>query len=189
MSHRYYIYVLLLLFAIIALADRYLPSFEALSMKSKSQTTASDFFLENLDSTVMQANGKPDYTLKAQRLTHYPDSEIVDLAQVEFKLLRKGAGDWRATAEQGQVEKYPQVIHLSGNVLFSRPASAGRQPVTLRTPELHIYTDKDIAETDAAVRITSGNNQISAVGMRLYLEEGRMEFMSSTRVEYHAPAP
>lgn len=187
MSRRYYIYTLILLFAIIALGDRYLPTFQALTFKAKPKTTTSDFFLENMTTTIMQKNGKPDYQVKAARLTHFPDQEIVELNQVEFQLFRASYANWAASAAQGRIENREGIIHLKGDVILQRPATAQFDAIKLSTSELHIYSKKDYVETSAPVTIDSGKNQVTAVGMRLYLENGRMEFLSSARVKYHAP--
>ncbi|MGD8484588.1 MAG: LPS export ABC transporter periplasmic protein LptC [Thioalkalispiraceae bacterium] len=187
MTRRYYIFILVLLFAIIALSERYLPTFEALSLKAKPQTTASDFFLENTTSTVMTHSGKPDYIVNAKRMTHFPDRDIVELKKVNFQLKRNQHANWSADAELGIIEKRDNIIHLEGNVILQRPGAENIEAIKLTTPELHIYSKQDYAETEAPVKIDSGNNQITAVGMRLYLKEGRIEFLSTTRGTYYAP--
>ena len=53
MTRRYYIFIFIFLLALFALAGHYLPNFQALSLKSKDNTTTSDFFIENMNSTVM----------------------------------------------------------------------------------------------------------------------------------------
>ena len=189
MTRRYYIFILVLLFAVITLGERYLPSFKALPLKTQPKTMASDFFLENMSSTVMFKNGKPDYRVAAARLTHFPDEDVVKLNKVKFQLFRAAESNWSATAQQGRIENREGIIHLKGEVILQRPKTKTVDAVKLSTPELHIYSKKDYAETTAPIKIESGNNQITAVGMRLYLNEGRMEFLSSTRGKYHVPRP
>ncbi|MGD8812099.1 MAG: LPS export ABC transporter periplasmic protein LptC, partial [Thioalkalispiraceae bacterium] len=87
----------------------------------------------------------------------------------------------------GIIEKRDNIIHLEGNVILQRPGAENIEAIKLTTPELHIYSKQDYAETEAPVKIDSGNNQITAVGMRLYLKEGRIEFLSTTRGTYYAP--
>lgn len=187
MTKHHYIFILVLLFAIIALGDRYLPSFEGLPLQPQQNATASDFFLENMSSTVMLKNGKPDYTLKAARLSHFANQDIVELSKVQFQLFRPAQSNWSANAQQGRIETREGIIHLKGKVILQRPATQTAEAIKLATPELHIYSKKDYAETTAAVQVDSGNNRITATGMRLYLKEGRIEFLSSTRGTYHVP--
>lgn len=187
MTRRYYIFILVLLVALTALGDRYLPTFQTVSPEPTAKTKASDFYLENVRSTVMLKDGKPEYTLEAERISHFPDEDTVELKQVKFKLFRPAQSKWSGRAQQGRVDNRKGIIHLKGKVVLQRPASKTAEAIKLSTPELHIYSKKDYAETTAAVQVESGNNKISATGMRLYLEDGRMEFLSSTRVIYHAP--
>ena len=187
MTRRYYIFIFIFLLALFALAGHYLPNFQALSLKSKDNTTTSDFFIENMNSTVMLENGQPHYTLKAARLTHYPDQDIVELDNVAFQLFNAAPANWSAQAQQGRIENQDGTIHLKGDVILQRPANQSASAITLSTSTLSIHSEEDYAETSAPVKINHGHNQISATGMRLYLKDGRMEFTSATRVTYHVP--
>jgi lipopolysaccharide export system protein LptC len=56
--------------------------------------------------------------------------------------------------------------------------------ITLLTRDLTIYPQREYAETGAAVTITSGRNEMQAVGMRLDLSDGRLELLSETKGKY-----
>ncbi|MEJ2141320.1 MAG: LPS export ABC transporter periplasmic protein LptC [Gammaproteobacteria bacterium] len=186
MHRHYYIVTLILLFIAIILSDKYLPTFEPLSFRpvEKEKKKASDFFLENVATTVMHANGEPDYHMTADYVTHYPDSDLVKLNKVNFRLFQTGQATLSVSANKGEVENRKSVIHLKDNVVLQRPESKTDEAITLTTSELHIFSREEYAETPAAVKVVSGNNQIEAVGMRMYLDEGRMEFLSSIRTRF-----
>lgn len=186
MHRHYYIVTLALLFVATILSDKYLPTFAPLSLKpvEKEKQTASDFFIEGVTTTVMGKNGRPDYQMTADYVTHFPDKDIVKLDKVNFKLYQVKQSTWSVSAQQGEVENLAGIIHLKDKVVLSRPETETSEAITLATSELHIYSKKDLAETDAKVQIKSGNSQIDAVGMRLYLDEGRMELLSSIRTRY-----
>ena len=186
MHRHYYIVTLALLFVATILSDKYLPTFEPLSLKpvEKEKQTASDFFLEGVTTTVMHKNGKPDYQMTADHVTHFPGKDQVKLDKVNFKLFQTSQSVWSASAQQGIVENRAGIIHLKNKVVLHRPQTKTSEAITLTTSELHIFSKKDLAETQAKVQIKSGNNQIDAVGMRLFLDEGRMELLSSIRTRY-----
>lgn len=186
MHRHYYIVTLIILFIATILSDEYLPTFEALSLKPVKQEklNTSDFFLESVSTTVMNKNGKPDYQMKAGYVSHFPDRDLVKLDKVSFKLFQAQQAAWSARAEKGEVENQQSIIHLRDKVVLHRPKTKTDKAITLTTSELHIFSKKDYAETPAKVRIKSGNSQIDAVGMRLYLDEGRMELLSSIRTRY-----
>ena len=186
MHRHYYIVTLALLFVATILSDKYLPTFEPLSLKpvEKEKPAASDFFLEGVTTTVMHKNGKPDYKMTADHVSHFPDKDQVKLDKVNFKLFQASQSVWSASAQQGIVENRAGIIHLKNKVVLHRPKTQTSEAITLTTSELHIFTKKEFAETPAKVKITSGNSQVDAVGMHLYLDEGRMELLSSIRTRY-----
>lgn len=188
MHKHYYIVTLVILFIATILSDEYLPTFEPLSLKpvEEEKQDTSDFFLEGVTTTVMNKNGKPDYEMKASYVSHFPDKDLVKLDKVSFNLFQNKQIPWSASADKGEVENRDNIIHLKDNVVLHRPKTRTDNAITLTTSELHIFSNKDYAETPARVKITSGNSQIDAVGMKLYLDEGRMEFLSSIRTRYDA---
>lgn len=188
MHRHYYIVTFILLFIAIIASDKYLPTFEPLSLTpiKKEKKAASDFFLESVSTTVLHKNGKPDYQMTADYVTHYPDRDLVKMDKVSFSLFQPGQATWQASADKGEVESEEAIIHLKDNVVLHRPESQEEEAITLTTTELHIFTKKDYAETPATVKITSGNNRIEAVGMRMFIDEGRMEFLSSIRTQFDA---
>jgi lipopolysaccharide export system protein LptC len=188
MHRHYYIVTLALLFIATILSDKYLPTFESLSLTpvEEQKQTASDFFIEGATTTVMHKNGRPDYQMTADYVTHFPDQDLVKLDKVNFKLFQASQATWTVSANHGEVENREGIIHLKDKVVLHRPKSKTDEAITLTTPELHIFSKQDLAETQSKVQIKSGNNQIDAVGMRLYLDEGRMELLSSIRTRYDA---
>ena len=185
MHRHYYFVTFVLLFIAIILSDKYLPTFAPLSLKpvEKEKKAVSDFFLEGVTTTVMHEDGTPNYQLKADYVTHFPDNDLVKMEQVNFQLFQPGQVTLSVSANKGEVENRQGIIHLKENVVLHRPRSETEEAITLTTSELHIFSKEDFAETPAAVKVQSGSNRIEAIGMRMYLDEGRMEFLSSIRTQ------
>lgn len=186
MHRHYYIVTFILLFIATLLSDKYLPTFKPLSLtpETEEKATASDFFLEGVTTHVMHKDGTPDYEMSAEYVTHFPDKDLVKMDKVSFKLFQPEQAEWSASADKGEVENLESIIHLKENVVLQRPKIGKENAIMLTTSELHIFSKQDYAETPAKVKITSGNSQIDATGMRLFLDEGRMEFLSSIRTRY-----
>lgn len=186
MHRHYYIVTLILLFIAIILSDKYLPTFEPLSFRpiEKEKKKASDFFLEKVTTTVMHENGEPDYHMTADYVSHYPDTELVKMEKVNFNLYQTGQATLSVSANKAEVDNRKSVIHLKDNVVLHRPKSKTDEAITLTTSELHIYSREEYAETPATVKVVSENNEIEAVGMRMFLDEGRIEFLSSIRTRF-----
>ena len=59
----------------------------------------------------------------------------------------------------------------------------------LLTRDLRVDTQRDYAETDAAVKLTRGYHETTAVGMRADLRLGRLELLADTRGRYDVTHP
>jgi len=91
-------------------------------------------------------------------------------------------------AEEGIVYDDGLRIHLNGAVDVRQPGDEFTD-MQLLTRDLRIATQRDYAETDAAVKLTSGYHQTTAVGMRANLALGRLEFLANTRGIYDPSRP
>lgn len=148
-----------------------------------------DYFLEDFTATVMDSTGKPRYLLQATNMKHYPDDNSMALVKPRFRLYRDNLAPWRAKSDKGLIYETTRVIHLNGNVIMERDATQSEAPVKLVTRDLLIRTKEGYAETHALVKITSEQSKVTAVGMRLYLADGRLELLSNVQGSYVTPRP
>lgn len=143
-----------------------------------------DYFLTHFNATVMNKKGKPHYVLSGVRLEHFPDDSSIDITEPRIKLFREKLSPWLVNAKLGRILNKGTLVYLNGKVTMRRPASKTEQRVDLQTSNLTIKTDKDYAETRDAVVITVANHQLKATGMRVYLNDGRLELLSKVEGEY-----
>jgi lipopolysaccharide export system protein LptC len=138
-----------------------------------------DFFIEDVISTMMDAEGKPLYRLQADVINHYPDDKSLALRAPHLEYYRQQLPPWTAQSEAGRIYDDGRQVFLDGKVTMHRPAE-GKQPKTeLQTRDLLILTEDNYAETDANVKITSGASELKGTGMRVYLDEGRLELLAN----------
>lgn len=139
-----------------------------------------DYFLTNFHATVMNKDGVPHYILKGTRLEHFPDDGSVDITLPTIDLYRNKLklSPWKINSEQARIVNKGELIYLNGKVSMLRPATKSEPEIRLDTSNLTIKTDLDYAETRDAVYIQTQKHHIKATGMRVYLEEGRLELLS-----------
>jgi len=143
-----------------------------------------DFFIEDVISTIMDADGKPLYRLQAAVINHYPDDKSLALQAPRLEYYRHQLTPWTAQSEAGRVYDNGRQVFLDGNVTMHRPGE-GKQPATdLATRDLLVLPEEDYAETNATVKITSGANELKGTGMRVYLDEGRLELLANGEGTY-----
>ncbi|BBM02290.1 hypothetical protein GL2_23640 [Microbulbifer sp. GL-2] len=89
---------------------------------------------------------------------------------------------WRTESRQGAAYNRGERIVLSGDVEIDELPSPGG--IKLQTPSITILPDKEFAETDRVVTISSGPNQTKGKGMRVYLDKDRVEILSDVKSNY-----
>jgi lipopolysaccharide export system protein LptC len=138
-----------------------------------------DFFIEDVISTMMNAEGKPLYRIQAAVINHYPDDKSLTLSAPRLEYYRQQLPPWTAQSEAGRIYDDGRQVFLDGKVTMHRPAE-GKQPATeLHTRDLLILPKDDYAETTATVKIISGASKLKGTGMRVYLDEGRLELLAN----------
>jgi len=144
-----------------------------------------DYFLTNFNATVMNEHGKPRYILRGSRLEHFPDDDSIDITLPDIKLFREQLSPWLVKSELGRVLNKGTLIYLNGKVSMFRPATKTEAQVDLKTSNLTIKTKDDFAETRDPVTIQFASHQLKATGMRVYMEEGRLELLSNVEGVYN----
>ena len=143
-----------------------------------------DFFMEKVNSVQFNETGDARYRLRAQQLSHYPDTDISELTFPFLIIYRAGEPPWQINADYGKVlpssKSDGEIIELYTNVIVHRELEDGNT-VTLNTEKLIVKPDQEYAETDIAVKISSGPSKVNSVGMKAFFAEDRIEFLSKVR--------
>jgi len=143
-----------------------------------------DYYLDDFTATAMGPNGKPQYRLSAKHLDHYPDNDLKVITALHLTWYRPGLPDWTVDADQGRILHHNQLVLLEGRVVMTRAATDDAPPIRLETRDLTVRPGEKYAETQTAVTIHSGPNRIQATGMRVYLDQGRVELLANARGHY-----
>lgn len=180
MSRLQFLIVLAVVLLIVAYGNWLVKTFQTTTgMGPREVRHEPDFFIEDVISTMMDAEGKPLYRLQATVIKHYPDDKSLALQAPRLEYYRQQLPPWTAKSEAGRVYDEGRQVFLDGEVTMRRPAE-GNQPATeLHTKDLIVLPEDDYAETTASVNIISGKSQLKGTGMRLYLDEGRLELLAN----------
>lgn len=142
-----------------------------------------DYFLTNFSTTVVNAEGKTNYLLKAAYMEHYPVDNHAVLTQPQLTLIDTPV-IWKAQAQNGVVFIDQQSIDLNGDVVLKQ-TSAAAADVILMTEKLHINAAKKTLATTSKVKIHSGKDTIVATGLKANLADGQLELLSRVKGQYH----
>lgn len=147
-----------------------------------------DYTMENFFITTMGATGSPEHRLQARYLAHYPDDGSTEFTAPQFTLYERDDGPWQVSAERGWVGPKQKFVVLRDNVLIENPQAASGKVMRVTTSELQVLPDDKFAQTGQPVTLQSQNSLTHAVGMRLYLNEERLQLLSKVKGTY-APKP
>lgn len=159
---------------------------EGLAPRDGRQRHAPDAFVEDVDLSTLDAAGRLQHRLWAERMEHFPDDDSTELTAPYLELYRPGEPPWRLRARSGWVSAGGAEVRLAGDVEILRAAAPGVRPAELYTDRLTAFPDRDYAETDAAATYRSAGLEVKSVGMRAYLDQGRVELLSRVRA-VHQP--
>ena len=145
-----------------------------------------DFIAEDFAVTKMSATGKPEYSLSAARMLHYPDDESTDIVGPRLVQSRDNAAPIIIRADRGLVSGNGEEASFYGNVVVVREAGRGRSELRMQTEYLQIVPDRDLARTDKPVIITEGRSRLAGVGMELNNKTRQFRLLSQVRGTFDA---
>jgi lipopolysaccharide export system protein LptC len=124
-----------------------------------------DFIAEDFGITKINAAGKPEYILSAERMQHYPDDETTSVVAPRLVQRHEDANPVVIHAERGLITKSGAEANFYGSVVVVREAGRGQDELRVHTEYLQVVPDLDLARTDKEVTITEGRSTLSAIGM------------------------
>jgi len=186
MNRARFIILFVIVIAIAATSSWLLKSVDILPAKTDEPIPHNmDYFLKNFNATVMNKEGKPHYNLIGDYLEHFPDDDSIDIVQPKIKMFREKLSPWKVKSNTARVLNRGKLIYLNGAVNMHRDASDKEPAVNLDTTNLTINLETDFAQTDEPVFIQTEKHRLKAIGMRVYLADGRLELLSSVKGVYH----
>ena len=145
-----------------------------------------DFVAEDFGITKMSAAGKPEYSLSAERMVHYPDDQTTDVFAPHLVQRHDNAAPIVIRADRGRISGDGDEASFYGNVVVVREAGDGRSELRVQTEYLQIVPDRDLARTDKPVIITEGRSQLAGVGMEINNKTRQFALLSQVKGTFDA---
>ena len=145
-----------------------------------------DFIAEDFGITKIDATGKPEYILSAERMQHYPDDESTSVTAPQLVQRREDANPDVIRAERGMITQNGEEASFYGSVVVVREAGRGQSELRVQTEYLQVIPDRDLARTDQPVFITEGRSKLSGVGMEFNNKTRQFALQSQVRGTFDA---
>lgn len=146
-----------------------------------------DYIIDNFSAVRMGEDGRPQYTLAADRMLHYPDDGSSHLQRPRFVHYDPATAPLRITSQTALVTSEGENAYFSDDVRVVRDPFAASSKLTITTDYLHVVPDKNFAQTDKPVTITDANTTIKAVGLELDNEARTVKLLSRVNGRYEQP--
>lgn len=137
-----------------------------------------DYTMSGLDSLNMTAAGKPETRLTADFMAHFESKDETRLTGPLLEIFRPDREPLYVRADQGWVTSGNEVILLKGDVRFWENNARNELIMEVTTSEARVFPERDYAETDKPATLSTANTQTDSVGMKAYMDEGRIEMLS-----------
>ncbi len=154
---------------------------------TKSPRHAPDMIADNIAVFRTGVDGSVKHTLRAERMTHFPDDDSTLLERPTFTSAAPGRPGFSIKADRGRVTSRGSDIYLEDNVIAVRAADGKRGEMKLTTDFLHVLPDDHIARTDRKVYLEDAHTRAEAIGLELNSETRTAEFKSQFKGTYHDP--
>jgi len=129
-----------------------------------------DYIVDGLSAVRMDRDGRVKHTLRANKMTHYPEADLTLLVEPRFVTYAEGNSPVTVTARHARVSENGENVFFEGGVRVVRASYASRSELVLETDYLHVIPEANIAKTDKPVTIRDASAVVSASGLELNSE-------------------
>jgi lipopolysaccharide export system protein LptC len=140
-----------------------------------------DYSVERFTITDYGGDGKPESTLSAVKMVHYPDDDTTVLAAPHVVQTRPARPRLVLSADRGALSHDGADVFLNDNVLLVREAGEQVPEARMRTTYLHLDRARQLASTDREVRIEEPGRTLAGQGMAYDNASRRLTLHSQVR--------
>ena len=142
---------------------------------------APELTMEEFDVVAMGEDGSPRRRLSAAYMAQYIDTQTKELTRPHLVIYQDGAEPWHVASQRGWISADNDELMLLGKVDIWRNYADGRREIHIETEDLRVVPDKEYAETELPVFISTPESLTRGKGMRAFLGESRMQLLSEVK--------
>jgi lipopolysaccharide export system protein LptC len=100
-----------------------------------------DYIIENFTATAMDPQGHRRHELSAVKLSHYPDTDTLELVRPHLVQYTPGAAPLHTVADRGMTTPDSKEILMRGNVRVTRGVHGGQPGGEIQTQEMRVLLE------------------------------------------------
>jgi lipopolysaccharide export system protein LptC len=137
---------------------------------AEPRTAEPDYIVDGLSAMRMDRDGRVKHTLRAVKMTHYPDEDMTLLVEPRFVTYRERHAPVVVTAKHARMSGNGENVYFEEDVRVVRAPEGNRSQLVLETTFLHVIPEANVAKTDRAVTIRDDTAVVTASGLELNSE-------------------
>lgn len=140
-----------------------------------------DYYFEDINLTKYDKNGELQSSLKAKKITHFRDSDLVHLEKIKYNFLSKP--EWRLRAEKGELNDKASTMLVKNfvEIFFS---NGKFENTKISTSILNFDFKHQLAQNDNFTKITNENLNLSGKGIKIDLINKNLELLEKVKGTY-----
>lgn len=153
--------------------------------KSAVDESAIDFYAINAHSVQFLPDGGLQYEMTADKVEHLKATDVTLLTTPNLELYRGSTFPWHVESKTAEVSPGGDHVELIDAVRINRTDEKSRTTI-ITSSRMTVFPQKQYAQTQQAVRIDGLGGVTTAIGMKAYLKDSRMDLLSNVRGQYDA---
>lgn len=154
------------------------------------QTHEPDSWSRDFSVVRTDAIGVPINRLVGEYMVHYPDDDSYDITEPIATTVPDEGRITQATARMATVLDEGNRIVLKGDAfVFRLPDNDDTDPMNVRSEEITLLADEDVAYTDLPAVARDGRTRVTGIGMHYDNKTGELRVKQSTDVEISPRQP
>jgi lipopolysaccharide export system protein LptC len=129
-----------------------------------------DYIVNGLAATRMDKEGRVKHTLRAQKMTHFPEDDLTLLVEPRLVTYTDERSPVTVSARHARVSGNGENVYFEDGVRVVRAPHGNRTELVVETNYLHVIPDANIAKTDRPVTIRDASAVVVASGLELNSE-------------------
>jgi lipopolysaccharide export system protein LptC len=143
-----------------------------------------DYIVNGLSAVRMDEQGRVKHTLRAQKMTHFPDDDVTVLVQPHFVTYAQGGAPVTVTSRDAHLSGNGDHVYFENDVRVVRAPIGNQSELVLETNYLHVIPDDNIAKTDRPVTIRNATAVVNASGLELNSETRVLKLQGRVKGTY-----
>ena len=145
-----------------------------------------DYIVDGLSAMRMDEEGRVKHTLRAQKMTHFPEDDLTLLVEPRLVTYTDERSPVTVSARHARVSGNGENVYFEDGVRVVRAPHGNRTELVVETNYLHVIPDANIAKTDRPVTIRDASAVVVASGLELNSESRVLSLHGRVKGTYDA---